>query len=95
MVRIIHLLSSQTGHALGANDGGLSLSMFFRFFVPDEKFAFLAVALRLLLCDLDDGEDAVAFAEDRVHLLERAICRFGIEEPDTGENEGVAAVVVT
>lgn len=95
MFRIIHLLSSQNGHALGAHDGSLALSMFFRFFVPDEKFAFLAVALRLLLCDLDDGEDAVAFAEDRVHLLERAICCFGIEEPDTGENEGVAALDVT
>lgn len=95
MARIIHLLSSQTGHALGAHNGRLALSMFFRFFVPDEKFAFLAVTLRLLLCDLDDGEDAVAFAEDRVHLLERAICCFGIEEPDAGENEGVAAVDVT
>ena len=57
--------------------------------IVDEQLAVLAVPLWLIVRNADDGEDALALAEDAVHLLERAVGGFGIEEVDAGHDEGV------
>ena len=63
-----------------------------RLLVVDKQLPLLTVASRLIACDFDDGEIAIALAEDTIHFFERAICRLGVEEVDDGYDEGVATV---
>ena len=66
--------------------------MFLGLIVRDQQLAVLAVAARLVVRDLDDGEPArgtVCFAEDGVHFFEGAVGGFGVEEVGYGNDEGI------
>lgn len=78
--------------SLVTDDGSLAFPMFFRFFIPDEKLTILTVTLRFVPRNFDNRKDAVAFAEDTVHLLQGAVSGLRVEEPDNGEDGSISVV---
>lgn len=66
--------------------------MFLCLLVIDQQLAFAAEAARLLMRDAHDREPRVAFAENRVHLLEAAAGRFRVEKIDDGDDKGVSVL---
>ena len=63
-----------------------------RLFVIDQQLTTLAIASWLITSNFDDCKKAAAFAEDAVHLLERAVGCLRIEVIYDRENEGVAVI---
>lgn len=59
-------------------------------FFFDQKFSVTAVAAGFIPRDADDREDGVALAEDGVHLFQRTVLGFWVEEVDYWDDEGVA-----
>lgn len=57
--------------------------------VVDEKLSVLAVPARLVARNPDQRPDGFGLVEDCVHFFEGAVCGFGVEEVDDGEDEGV------
>ena len=66
-------------------------SMLLRLLVVDEQFSLLAIPSWFITGDFHDGEVGVAFAEDAIHLFQRAVCGFRVEEVNDWEYEGIAA----
>jgi len=62
-------------------------SILFGVLVVDEQFSVLAEAARQLIRHLDDIEPTGGLVEDFVHLLERTVSGFWVEEVDDWEDE--------
>jgi hypothetical protein len=60
--------------------------------VVNEQFTVLAIAARLITSNLDNTEDGLGLAEDRIHLLQGAVGRLRVEEIHNREDEGVAII---
>lgn len=78
-----------------ADSGSLALPVLLRFFVSDERFAVLSIALRFVLGDPDYREYTVALSEDTIHFFQGAVSGFGIEEPDHGEHGSITAARIS
>lgn len=77
--------------------------MFLCILIINQHISILIISVRFLLRDLDDLEAAldtapdtrtglgarVGFDEDQIHLFERAVGCFRVEEVDDGEDECV------
>lgn len=88
----LHQPNQPPSHAGAPGDTSLSDRVFLRLLVIDQDLAFAAETARFLMRDAHEGKARMAFAEYCVHLLEAAARRFGIEEVDDRDNEGVSAL---
>lgn len=77
------------------SDTTLAASMKICILVVDENIAIFVVAMWLSSGDTDDLEDVVGLLEDKIHLLQRSIGCFGIEEVDSWENGSITEIKVS
>lgn len=63
--------------------------MFVGVCVVDEQFSVLAITAGLFAGNFDHRPDRLCLAENGIHLFQRTVGRFRIEEVDNGEDERV------
>ena len=85
---MLHILHCSCSTAL-VTDVTCSPHVVLRLLVIDQHLTILAIPVRFLVGDLHDCKDRVALLEYDVHLLQRAVGGFRVEEIDHGDNEGV------
>lgn len=76
-------------NSLFAGNMTSTAQVIFRLSVVDEQFTILAVAARLIPCNLDKVPDRSGLVEDVVHLLQRTVGSLRVEEVDDGEDKSV------
>ena len=67
----------------------LGLMCLLRVGIVDKQLTVLAIAMRQLVCNLDNVESVGRLVEDFIHFLERAVSGFGEEEVDGWDHCGV------
>lgn len=76
-------------NALFAGNMTSTAQVIFRLSVIDEQLTILAVAARLISCNLDKVPNRCGLVEDVVHLLQRTVGGLRVEEVDDGEDKSV------
>lgn len=76
-------------NSLFAGNMTSTAQVIFRLSVIDEQLTILAVAARLIPCNLDKVPNRCGLVEDVIHLLQRTVGSLRVEEVDDGEDKSV------